>query len=71
MQKSVYTYECIDDWKKFNKISLPEKRDFCSHLNMEDIADAGCVDAKRVFKDFKIKNLGIVIICMLKALQYY
>ena len=26
--------------KKFNKTSLPRKEHFCSHLNMEDVADA-------------------------------
>ena len=29
-----------------------------SHLNMEDITDADYVHAKRVCKDFEIKNLG-------------
>ena len=28
----------MDDWEKFNETSLPEKEDFYSHLNMEDIA---------------------------------
>ena len=27
----------MDDWEKFNETSLPEKEDFYSHLNMEDI----------------------------------
>ena len=34
----------------------PEK-DFYSYLNMEDITDADYVHTKRVFKDFKTKNL--------------
>ena len=29
----------MDDWEKFNETSLPEKKDFCSHLNVEDITD--------------------------------
>ena len=29
----------MDDWKKFNE-TLPEKEDFYSHLNMEDITSA-------------------------------
>ena len=45
-------------WEKFNGTSLPEKNDFYSHLNMEDITDADYGHAKRVFKDFEIKNLG-------------
>ena len=38
--------------------SLPEKEDFYSHLNMEDITGADYAYAKRVCKDFEIKNLG-------------
>ena len=30
----------MDDWKKINETLLPEKEDFYSHLNMEDITDA-------------------------------
>ena len=48
----------MDDWEKFNETSLPEKEDFYSHLNMEDIIAADYVQAKRVCKDFEIKNLG-------------
>ena len=36
----VYPYEYMDDWEKFNQTSLPEKEDFDSHLNIEDITDA-------------------------------
>ena len=46
------------DCEKINETSLPGKADFYSHLNMEDIADADYTDAKRVCKDFEIKNLG-------------
>ena len=56
-QKGVYPYEYIDDWEKFNEVSLPEKQGFYSHLNMEDITDPDYVHAKRVCKDFEI-NLG-------------
>ena len=58
MQKGVYPYEYMDDWKKFNETSLPVKKGFYSHLNMEDITDADYVHAKRICKDFEIKNLG-------------
>ena len=43
--------------KKLNETSLPEKEDFHSHQNMEDITDADCTHAKRVSKDFEIKYL--------------
>ena len=55
-QNGAYPYEYIDTWKKFSKISLHEKVDFYSHLNMEDIADADYTYAKRICKDFEIKN---------------
>ena len=48
----------MDDWKKFNEASLPEKEEFYNQLNMEDITDADYVHAKRVCKDFEIKNFG-------------
>ena len=48
----------MDDSEKCNQISLPEKGDFYSHLNMEDITDADYTHAKRVCKDFEIKHLG-------------
>ena len=40
LRKGVYPYEYIDDWKKFNETSLPEKEEFYSNLKMEDITDA-------------------------------
>ena len=40
LRKSVYTYEFMDDWDKFDKILLPEKEEFYSNANMENIADS-------------------------------
>ena len=48
MQKGVCPYECMDDWEKFNELSLPEKEDFHDQLNMEDITDADYAHTKRV-----------------------
>ena len=56
LRKGVYPYEYMDDWEKFNETSLPEKEDFYSHLNMEDITDAHYARTKRVCKDFEIKK---------------
>ena len=39
LRKGVYSHEYIDDWEKFDE-TLPEKEDFYSLLNMEDITDA-------------------------------
>ena len=38
----------MDDWEKLSKTSLPEKEDFYSHLNMEDITDENYAHAKRL-----------------------
>ena len=58
LQKGVYHYQYTDDCKKFNDKSLPEKEDFYSHINIEDITDADYAHAKRVCKDFEMKSLG-------------
>ena len=44
--------------EQVNQASLPDKDDFYSNLNMEDITDADYDLAKRVCKDFEIKDLG-------------
>ena len=58
LQKSVHSCEYVDDWEKINEALLPQKEDFNSLLDMEDISNAGYVHAKRVCKDFEIKNSG-------------
>ena len=47
----------MDDRKKFHEMSLPEKENLYSYLNMEDISDADYTQARKVCKDFEIKNL--------------
>ena len=47
----------MDNWEKFNETSLPDQIT-SNHLNMEDVIDADYAQAKRVCKDFEIKNLG-------------
>ena len=48
----------MEDWEKFNEISLPEKEDFYSHFSMEDITDADYAQPKGVCKGFEVKHLG-------------
>ena len=48
----------MDSWKRFNETSLPDKEAFYSNLNMEDITDIDYNHANRVFKKFKLNNLG-------------
>ena len=39
LRKSVYPYEYMDNWERFNEMSLPSKESFYSNLNMENIDD--------------------------------
>ena len=54
LREGVYPYEHMNDWEKFNETTLPEKEEFYSNLNMEDITDADYMHAKRVCKDFEM-----------------
>ena len=57
LREGRYPYEYMDEWEKFNETLLPEKESFYSHLVMRGITDVDYVHAKRVCKDFEIKNL--------------
>ena len=61
LRKDIYPYEYMNDWEKFNETLLPEKENFYSNLednNMKDIANADYPHTKRVRKEFAINNLG-------------
>ena len=58
LRKSVYPYEYMDSWEKFNETSLPSKEDFYSNLNMEDIDDIDYRHGNNVSKAFKLENVG-------------
>ena len=58
LRRGVYPYEYTDDWEKFNETALPEKEKSYRNLSLEDITDADYMHAKRVCKDFEMKNLG-------------
>ena len=58
LRKGIYPYEYIDSWERFDETSLPDKEAFYSSLNMEGITSVDYRHAKRVYKGFKLKNLG-------------
>ena len=39
LRKSVYPYEYMDSWERFDETSSPNKEIFYSNLNIKDIAD--------------------------------
>ena len=58
LRKGIYPYEFMDSWKRFDETLLPDIEGFYSSLNMEGIIDIDHRHAKRVWKYFKIKNVG-------------
>ena len=54
LRKCVYPYEYMDSWKT----SLPDKKAFCSELNLKDITNEDYTHAQKVFEKLKIKNPG-------------
>ena len=58
LRKYVYPYDYMDELEKFNEKFLPEKNDFYSNVNMEDVTDSNCMHAKTVCKGSEIKYLG-------------
>ena len=68
LRKGVYPYEYMHSWNRFNEKSLPDKKYFYSRLNMENIIDIDYIHATRVFKEFKMNNLGDYHDCMFKAI---
>ena len=58
LRKGVYPHEYMDSWERFNETSLPSKEDFYSNLNMENIDDIDYRHGNKVFKIFKLENLG-------------
>ena len=58
LRKGVYPYKHMDSWERFNETSLPDEKAFYSKLYLEDITDEDYAQAQKVFKVFKLKNLG-------------
>ena len=42
----------MDSWERFDESLLPDKEDFYSNLNMEDMTDADYKHTKNVWKNF-------------------
>ena len=56
LREVVYPNEYVDERKKFNETPFPKKEEFYRNLNMENITNVDYMHAKRVCKDFEIKN---------------
>ena len=49
----------MDEWEKFNETTLPEKKEFYSNLNIDNITDADYMHAKRVCKNVSFRSCKI------------
>ena len=58
LKKRIYPYEYIDSWERFYETSLHDKEAFYSSLNLEGILSVNYRHAKRVYKEFKLENVG-------------
>ena len=53
LRKGGYPYEDMDELEKFNETTLPEKEEFYSKFNVEEITDADYIHGKKFVKIFK------------------
>ena len=58
LRKSIYPYEYMDDWNRFDEEQLPNKSDFYNGLNMAEISGIDYRHAEKVFNKLNINNLG-------------
>ena len=58
IRKGIYPYEYMDDWDKFRETVLPPKEAFYSKLNMSGVNKEDYKHARRVWREFRINNLG-------------
>ena len=56
LRESVYPYKYMDDWDKFNKTLLSDKKAFYSELYLENITNEDYIHAEKVFEESKLKN---------------
>ena len=53
LEKGVYPYEDMDNWRKFDETTLPPKETFYSNLDLENISDKDYAHAQKNGKYLK------------------
>ena len=57
-KKGIYPYDYMNGFEKFSEEKLPPKKDFYSKLNDCGISEEEYEHAQKIWKEFKIQNLG-------------
>ncbi|CAG8694219.1 3918_t:CDS:2, partial [Racocetra fulgida] len=57
-RKGVFPYDWTNAWEKFDKTSLPSRKDFYSLLSQQNISKEDYEHAKKVWQVFEMKNFG-------------
>ena len=57
-RKRIYPYEYMTSWNRFEATELPPIEAFYNSLNMSGDSEEDYRHAQRIWKEFKIKNLG-------------
>ena len=58
IRKGICPYEYMSQWDRFKETKLPPKKAFYSKLNMVGVSSENYEHARKVWKEFEIKNLG-------------
>ena len=58
IRKGIYPYEYMNSWDKFKETSLPGIKNFYSNLKMSGVSNEDYEHARRVWREFRIKNMG-------------
>ena len=57
-RKGIYPYEYVSSWDKFEESQLPPIESFHSNFNMSNVSKDDYERPQRVWKKFRIRNLG-------------
>ena len=58
IRKGIYPYKYMTNWDKFKETKLPPREAFYSKLNMVGVKEEDYEHARRVWKEFGLKDLG-------------
>ena len=57
-RKGIYPHEYVSSWDKFEESQLSPIESFYSNLNISNVSEGDYEHAQRVWKEFRIRNLG-------------